>query len=220
MLLFGAAMAALVFGALPGSAHAGPAKPAKRSFSNGAQHPATAHAQDAKRQATEQELTDAILGAAMNDMWIQADRHFHEGEYNHVVNLSHVIVQGDPHNLEAFSNSAYLLWSTGRNEDAEAILKEGIAANPTSFYMYDEMGRYWFLERRDPKSAIPYFETATKYDCPGSTWHSLANCYEKASQWDKAVAAWSKATLFENNAIANVRLKQARERLAKQKAGH
>jgi pentatricopeptide repeat protein len=51
------------------------------------------------------------------------------------------------------------------------------------------------------------------------TWNSLANCYEKVEQWDKAVSAWEKATLYPNNPVARVRLKRAREKLAQPKIG-
>lgn len=194
-----------------------PTPPKKRSFSNKTPAHAAKAPVSSQRTASQEELVDAVLGDALNQMWVQADAHGHQGEYNHFINLSRIVVQGDPHNMEAFSTSSYLLWSTGRNEEAEAFLKDGIAANPSSFYMYDEMGLYWFIERKNPIAAIPYYEKAVKFDCPMVTLHSLANCYEKAGQWDKAVATWSKATLYTNDLIAITRLRRAKEKLAQVK---
>jgi tetratricopeptide (TPR) repeat protein len=217
LLLLSAATAAVLASPRPARAQRSPAPPPKRSFSNG---PAsTKSAAGERRQATEEELADAVLGDAMNRLWEQTDEHFHQGEYNHAVALNRIIVQGDPHNVEAYASSAWLLWSMGRNEDAESLLNEGIAANPSTSYMYDEMGIYWNIERKDPKAAIPYFEKAAKFDCPFTTWNSLANCYEKTDQWDKAVAAWEKATLYPDNRVAITRLKRARQHVAQQNSG-
>ncbi len=200
-------------------AQGGPAKPAKTSFSNGPQTKAVKPAAGAVRHAAQEELIDAVLGDTMNKLWEQSDEHFHVGEYNHSIGLDRIVVQGDPHNMEAYSTAAWLFWSTARNDEAEAILQEGLAANPNNYYMYDEVGVYWLIERKDPKAAIPYYEKAIKFDCPLQTWNSLANCYEKTDQWEKAVGAWEKASLYPNNAIATVRLKRARTRLAQPKDG-
>jgi len=213
------AAAAVAIGTDNAGAQGAPKAPPKRSFSNKPKAGIKKPAATAKRQATQEELTDAVLGDAMNQIWEQCDAHGHEGEFNHFINLSRIVVQGDPHNMEAFWTASYLLWSTSKWDEAEAMIKDGIAANPKSYYMYDEMGVYWLIERKNPKAAIPYYEQAVKYDCPFGTWNSLANCYEKVGQWDKAVAAWEKATLFPTNLVANRRLKQARQKLAEQKTG-
>ena len=194
-------------------------KPPKVSFSNMARPAPPKPGAQTVRHATQEELVDAVLGETANRLWDQADAHFHDGEYNHVVSLCRIVVQADPHNMEAFTTSAWLLWSTGRNEEAEALLREGIAANPGTYYMYDEMGVYWLIERKVPRAAIPYYEKAFKFDCPFQTWNSLANCYEKTDQWTKAVGAWEKATLFPNNPVATVRLKRARARAAQPNTG-
>lgn len=202
---------------VPAFAQGTPAKPPKTSFSNKPKPQTEKVSARATRSATQEELVDAVLGDAMNKIWDQCDAHFHGGEYNNCVGLSKIVVQGDPHNVEAYATSAWLLWSTGKNEDAEAILQAGMEANPKTFYLFDEMGVYWFVERKDPKAAIPYYEKAVKFDCPFMTWNSLANCYEKTEQWDKAVTAWEKASLYPGNAVAINRLKRARARLAQPK---
>ncbi len=142
----------------------------------------------------QQQLADAILTDAVDQMWVQADAHWHKGEYNHYVNISRVIVQGDPRNVEAYSNSAYLLWSTGRNDDATAFLKQGLAANSDSYYMFDELGAHYYYHLKDYANALPYYEKAVQFTSPYITWSGLAHCYEKVNQWDKAVKTWEKVT--------------------------
>ena len=150
-----------------------------------------------------QQAADSILADSLGHLFEQGDAHFEKGEYNHTINLNNIIVQGDPHNMEAYGNSAYLLWSTVRHDEAITVIKLGIKANPNTYYMYDEMGNLYSLYLKKPASAIPYYEQATKYkDCYFLSWNSLAHCYEKTNQWDKAVSAWETAAQYMNNISA------------------
>ena len=160
-------------------------------------------------------VADNIVAGVMEDLWEQTDEHFHQGEYNHVVNLSRVIVQAEPKRVEAYANSAWLLWSTDRNADAIAFLKQGLNANLNTYYMYDELGAHYFSRLHDPKTAIPYYEKAVTFACPYSTLHALANCYEKTDEWAKSVATWKRATKFKDDRLAPVRLKRAEAELAR-----
>ena len=195
----------------------GAAKPAPPSASN---PKAIKPGKIALYPASAQETADAILADSLGLIYDQADEHFHQGEYNHIYSLCRIVVQGDPHNVEAYGNSAYLLWSSDRSDEAIAFLKQGIKANPNTYYMYDELGAYYWLHFKDAASAIPYYEQATKFNCPYfSTWNSLAFCYEKTSAWDKAVETWRKATQYPNNATAERHLAHAiaeRDKRAKQ----
>lgn len=168
-----------------------------------------------KSAAGQKAVTDAILSGVMDDLWEQIDGHFHQGEYNHAINLSRVIVQAQPQRMECYGNAAWLLWSTDRNTDAIAFLKQGLNANPKSYSMYDELGAHYFTRLHDPKSAIPYYEKAASFRCPFATLHALANCYEKTGQWAKSVTIWERAAKFKDDKLAPVRLKRAQAELAR-----
>lgn len=144
----------------------------------------------------QEQIADAILTDAVDQLLDQADEHYHKGEYNHLINISRVVVQGNPHRVEAFANAAYLLWSTGQNDAATAFLKQGIEGNPDNYYMYDEMGAHFYHRLKDYPNAVAYYEKAVKFDCPFFTWSGLAHSYEKVDQWEKAVGAWEKAANF------------------------
>lgn len=160
--------------------------------------------------ASAQETADSIIADSLDNLFEQNDEHFHHGEYNHVVNLNRIVVEGDPHRVEAYSNSAWLLWSSARNDEAVATLKSGIKANPNSFYMYDELGNHYMLNLKDPTSALPYYEQAVRFSAPTfTTWQNLARCYEKSNQWDKAVEAWRKASAYPQALRAEYFLKKA-----------
>lgn len=167
-------------------------------------------------QATQEELVDAVLGDSLEGIYEKADDHFHHGEYNHCINLNRIIVQGDPQNLDCYANAAYLLWSTDRTEEATTFLKQGEDANPNSYYMHDEVGRHILNHSKNPKEALHYLLLAVKYDCPFYTWNSLATCYEKLGQWDKAVEAWTAASKYLKNGAAKHRLEAAKKHLAAQ----
>ena len=144
----------------------------------------------------QQQIADAILTDSLDQLWEQADAHFEKGEYNHLINLSRIIVQGNPRRVDIFADAGFLLWSTGRNDTATAFLKQGLAANPDNFYMYDELGTHYYHRLKDYPNAVSYYEKAVKYDCPFFTWSGLAHSYEKVDQWDKAVQTWEQAAKF------------------------
>ena len=172
-------------------------------------------AQAQKSGPGQKATADAILSGIVDDLLEQIDGHYHQGEYNHVVNLSRIVVQAEPQRVEVYGNAAWLLWSTDRNADAIAFLKQGLNANPKTYYMYDELGAHYFSRLHDPKMAIPYYEKAVTFKCPFATLHALANCYEKTGQWAKSVAMWERATRFKDDKLAPVRLKRARAELAR-----
>ncbi len=197
----------------------GAKKPAPASVS----HLATQAKQKGKTKvilypASAQETADAIIAASLGDLFDQTDEHFHHGEYNHIVALNRIVAQGDPHNVESFANSAWLLWSSDRNDEAIAMLKQGIKANPNTYYMYDELGSHYLIRLHDPVSAAPLYEKAVTFLCPYTTWHNLAHCYEKTKQWDKVVTAWEGAAKYPNDGLAMQRLMRARAERDKHKS--
>ncbi len=144
----------------------------------------------------QQQIADAILTEAVEQLSEQADDHYDRGEYNHSINLLRVVVQGNPRKVDAFADAAYLLWSTGQNEPGISVLKQGLAANPDNYYMYDELGGFYYYRLKDYPNAVTYYEKAIKFNCPFFTWSALAHSYEKMDRWDKAVKAWEQAANF------------------------
>lgn len=199
--------------------------PAPRSFSNKkaqTNKPAQPKpAPAALKTASQEDLAEAILGDAITQLVRQTDHHHHAGEYEHCINLNRIVVQGDPHNVNAFADIAYLLWSTDRADESVTVLKQGLKANPDNYFMYDNLGQHLYLNLHRTNEAIPYLEKATSFTganaCPFMTWNTLAHCYEKTNQWDKAVHTWEKAVMYVDNKAAPVNLKRAQKKLAELK---
>lgn len=165
----------------------------------------------------QQTLADAVLSQTLQGMWDAADPHFHEGEYNHFINLARIIVQGNPHDMERYTDASYYLWSQDRSDEAVTMLKQGAQKNPNSWYMWDALGSYYYAQARDPKDAIPYLQKAVALKPPSfGAINALANCYERTGQWEKAVKTWEQATYYPNDLLAIQRLRRARAKLAAQ----
>ncbi len=161
----------------------------------------------------EPDVADAILGETLDQIYNQADKHFEKGEWNHSVGLFKMVEEGDPHDVKTYCDVAYMLWSSDRNDQAIEQLKVGLARNPNTSYMYDELGTHYWLHLHDAEKAIPYLEKAIKFPCKWPTYHTLAFCYQKLGQWDNAVKTWRESTKFGDDPIAAMRLKQAEAHL-------
>lgn len=166
-------------------------------------------------------VTDAIADDVANRLVVVTDMHWHKGEYNHIVNLSRMIVAEQPDNVEVYANAGWLLWSMKRDDEAVALYKQGAAANPRSYYMYDELGNYYYTRKKDWRSASVYFEKAAECkDCQPQTLHMLAHSYERAGRLEKALATWKRAATRKNNPAAGaaVRNMQRVQRLIDQRS--
>lgn len=143
---------------------------------------------------------DAILDDVTEGLVEMTDRHFHKGEYNHIVHLCRMVVAAHPQDTESYSNAGYLLWSMNRDAEAIALYELGLKNNPNTFFMYDELGQYYAMRKKDYPRAIFYYEKAIACkDCVPLSWHGLAIAYEKTGQKDKALAAWKHAASLKNN---------------------
>lgn len=156
---------------------------------------------------TQETLSEVVVQDVINQIWKHADSNGHEGEYNHFINTSRILMLSNPHETEPFATSAYLLWSTDRIDEALKLLKQGLAANPDTYYFYDEIGAHYLLRVKDYKSAIPYYEKAIAKKPPYMTYNMLATCYERTNQPEKAIEILEKGSIFTENKIGQRRLR-------------
>jgi tetratricopeptide (TPR) repeat protein len=144
--------------------------------------------------ASGEKRADAINDAVLASIMEITDRHWHKGEYNHIINLERMVIAGRPDHLDAYANAAWLLWSMNRDAEAVALYEQGLKANPKTAFMYDELGHYYYNRKKDYTTAIRYYEKAVTFgDCPDFTYRMLAHSYERNKQLDKALVAWQRA---------------------------
>jgi tetratricopeptide (TPR) repeat protein len=160
---------------------------------------------------------DYIVDGIVDQLRVQTDRHWHKGEYSHMINLYRMEIVAHPDNVDAYSSAGWLLWSMDRDAEAVAMYEEGIKANSDSFYMYDELGQYYFQRKKDYPRAIVYYEKAVGFkDVPFVTLHMLAHAYEKTRQYDKALAIWKRTlATFPDDQPAKVNLERVKRLVGK-----
>jgi tetratricopeptide (TPR) repeat protein len=95
-----------------------------------------------------QKAVDAAVDFFMNLLSKQADNYYGAGDYDNAVRILKLQMGLDPHWIEAYDSAAWLLWSMERLEEAVAVYKQGIAANPDNYQLYFELGTiYWRTAR-------------------------------------------------------------------------
>lgn len=139
-------------------------------------------------------VADAVVDQVISYLYVQTDRHWHKGEYVHLVQLNKMVIAAWPQFTAPYVDSAWLLWSMDRDDEAVALYDQGIAANPDTYEIYYEKGFYLINRRKDFASAIPLLQQAvSKKDCDPIVLHTLAHAYEKIGQLQKALETWNRA---------------------------
>ncbi|MGC8667313.1 MAG: tetratricopeptide repeat protein [Chthonomonadales bacterium] len=173
------------------------------------------------RVASSQQAADAIADDIIGGLWRLTDAHFHKGEYNHIINLCKMIIAARPDLLDAYADAAWLLWSMDRDDEAVALYKAGLRANPHTSYMYDELGTYYLMRKKDYRQAIHYYEEARRFkDYHPFMLHSLAHAYEKSGDLPKALAVWQEAARNPKDVAAKVNIERLKRLMAQPQPNH
>jgi tetratricopeptide (TPR) repeat protein len=104
-----------------------------------------------KRQAAEnlaREQVDRAKTSLMNLLTARIDESWHRGDYEKCVRLFRMQMRLDPKWVESYDGAAWLLWSMGKFDEAEAIYKEGIANNPGNYRLYFELAHMYYRTAR------------------------------------------------------------------------
>lgn len=148
-------------------------------------------AQAAPTAAKQQVQANGIVSGVVDKLWSQTDAYWHGGDYPRIVALDRIITEADPQFLEAYSNGGWLMDSLGRRQDAESYYTLGTRNNPHSEYAYRNLGFFYFTTQHDyPAAARAFRHAVQQRDADLNVWKMLAHSYEKAGQWDDAVAVW------------------------------
>jgi tetratricopeptide (TPR) repeat protein len=133
---------------------------------------------------------DGITGRVLNGLWDQADRYWHDGDYNRIVSVSRVVVEIDPSFNEAYADSAYLLWSMGDVPAADNFLEYGIQRTGYKGGLYFEFGRHLYTTKRYAEAA-KYLEKAVAQPKPSPLWYAtLGHSYRQLKRYGDSVRVW------------------------------
>jgi len=127
------------------------------------------------------EITSALV--------VESDRYWHQGNYAQCVRCNEAIIFLDPHFVEQYGSSAWLLWSMGLTDRATAILRQGLAANPEDWQMWFDTG-YQYMLLQDHATAARFLRRAVELGAPSPQNHQYCHALEKCGHPDQALAAW------------------------------
>ena len=131
------------------------------------------------------------LGAMLDKLWIETDKYWHEGDYNRIVDLCRIVMEGDPGDDEACGAAAFLLWSMGDTKAADWILEYGSKRTPRNKgVFFHEFGWHLYNTKRY-KEALPYLQKAVAAGgVPVTAYTTLAHTYDRLGDLPNAVKTW------------------------------
>ncbi len=164
---------------------------------------------------SDQQQVEVIVNQIFDNLTEIGDQHYHDGEYNHIVNIARINQVARPKDLNSVANAGWLLWSMNRDNEAITLYQQSIKDNPNSYFMYDEVAYYYYQHKKDYKTSLSYYEHAAKYpDVPQFSLHMYAHCYEKLGNLSKALTVWQRACKDESDLIAKANFDKVKRRIA------
>jgi hypothetical protein len=106
--------------------------------------------------------------------------------------LIDIVTELDPHFLFGYTFGALVICEdAGAFDDGIAILKKGMAHNPTSWELPFEIGLLNYIDRKNYDIAARYFHLASKLPgCPPRAQRFAAFVYSKAGHEEISVRMW------------------------------
>jgi tetratricopeptide (TPR) repeat protein len=133
-------------------------------------------------------LHDLFYDAA-DPLVVESDRYWHVGQYPQCVRCNEAAIFLDPHYVDLYGTSAWLLWSMGLNDRATSLLRQGLAANPKDWNMWFDAGYQYYL-MNDLKTAVRLLGRAVELGAPSPQNHQYCHALEKSGRPDLALKAW------------------------------
>ena len=132
----------------------------------------------APKDTSSRAQVDGIVSAVVDRLWAQNDDYWHHGDYPRIIALDRIITQADPHFVDCYNTGAWLMWSSGRDADAQAFYALGVANNPRELAAYYDYGMFLLNHRKDYPAAIRVYRQDTLRANAGLLdWRMLAHSY-------------------------------------------
>lgn len=163
----------------------------------------------ASPQATLEDAGGVVLGLRRMDAnlaWIQtlqyygtpekgqSDEEADNGQGNYPLFLTYCrhVADIDPYFTYMYLYGGSVLgWNLNRLDEAEALLKEGIANNPTAWRLPQYLAGLAYQRNHNVVELTHFLETVIQDpECPLMMKALLANIYKKQRLFDKAIALW------------------------------
>jgi Tfp pilus assembly protein PilF len=138
----------------------------------------------------------------------RTDVYWHKGDYESMEFLLKMVVELDPSDTDSWSTLGWLQWAGLNNEArAEKTLRAGLAANPRSERMYEELGNYLYRRKRYGEAAAALAKATSLPGADALTFNSYAHALESMGRYPQAASVWVRMkTRFPGNVHSNVNL--------------
>lgn len=157
---------------------------------------------------------EEILDDVVDRVWDRADWYWHEGRYEERVALDRLVIRMEPGFIEPYGTAGWLLESLGRDQEALAIYRQGVATVPERWETHQDLAMFYYQHKQYPEAAAQFRLAAEKPNAPGYVWKMLAHAYERAGDLERAVAAWEGAArVAPNDPAIGVNLRRVQARL-------
>jgi tetratricopeptide (TPR) repeat protein len=128
---------------------------------------------------------------AIAALWSATDVLWHRGEHSRVIEVMEAIVAIDSNQLEAYTESAWLLWSQGREQEAVSMYTRATQALPDNFETWFEFGIYYRHHIKNNEKAKELFLKAIACNPhPNAVERELAHTYEDLGQITDSYRLW------------------------------
>lgn len=157
-------------------------------------------------------------GSLTDYLWRKSDDAFHAGDYARAISLHRAITAADPSDTESYSVGAWLLWSLGQTEEADAFLLQGLKANPKDPEMWDKAGQQYSLEKNyaNAQKALGQAVALSGAEADQMLRRRYAHASEGAGDLSKSAEVWRGLVKdFPNEAVNKNNLARVEEQMAK-----
>jgi tetratricopeptide (TPR) repeat protein len=162
----------------------------------------------------------------------KSDKYFHDGDYEGALNCWKLISILDPHFIEAYEVSWWMLWSLSVSAEQDGnkaesqkyqqraveILERGVLYNPNVYEVHYEFGQFYMATKQYDK-ARPHLSRAAQFkEAPVPVKRNLAHACERSGDLSASVAVWQQI-LQENptDAVAVTNLRRVQAKMASNK---
>lgn len=120
---------------------------------------------------------------------VESDEYWHGGDYLQCVRCNETTLFLDPHHVELYGTSAWLLWSLGLNDRATSLLRRGVKANPTDWEAWFDAG-YQHSLMNEHGTAARFLRRAVDLGAPAVQSRQYCHALEKSGRPAAALEAW------------------------------
>ncbi len=120
---------------------------------------------------------------------VESDHYWHEGKYPQCVRCNEAVTFLDPHYVEIYSTSAWLLWSMGLDGRAVSVLRQGVDANPNDPDAWFNFGFHYML-KHEYATAVRPLKRAAELGVSAIGHRQYCHALEKSGHPDLALKAW------------------------------